>query len=133
MDEKTVSTHKDLNVWKKAMDLAAQVYSLTAKFPKEELYGLTSQIRRSAVSIPSNIAEGAARLSRKEFIQFLHIASGSVAELETQLLLAIQIGLLSGDHIISHVEEVRKLLLGLLRSLKKKPITHHSSHLYYES
>lgn len=133
MDEKTVSTHKDLNVWKKAMDLAAQVYSLTAKFPKEELYGLTSQIRRSAVSIPSNIAEGAARHSRKEFIQFLHIASGSVAELETQLLLAIQIGLLSGDHIISHVEEVRKLLLGLLRSLKKKPITHHSSQLHYES
>jgi four helix bundle protein len=133
VDEKTVSTHKDLNVWKKAMDLAAQVYSLTAKFPKEELYGLTSQIRRSAVSIPSNIAEGAARHSRKEFIQFLHIASGSVAELETQLLLAIQIGLLSGDHIISHVEEVRRLLLGLLRSLKKKPITHHSSHLHYES
>lgn len=133
MDEKTVSTHKDLNVWKKAMDLAAQVYSLTAKFPKEELYALTSQIRRSAVSIPSNIAEGAARHSRKEFIQFLHIASGSVAELETQLLLAIRIGLLSGDHIISHVEEVRKLLLGLLRSLKKKLITHHSSHLHYES
>lgn len=133
MDEKTVSTHKDLNVWKKAMDLAAQVYSLTAKFPKEELYGLTSQIRRSAVSIPSNIAEGAARHSRKEFIQFLHIASGSVAELETQFLLAIQIGLLSGDHIISHVEELRKLLLVLLRSLKKKLITHHSSHLHYES
>ena len=133
MDEKTVSTHKDLNVWKKAMDLAAQVYSLTAKFPKEELYGLTSQIRRSAVSIPSNIAEGAARHSRNEFIQFLHIASGSVAELETQLLLAIRIGLLSGDHIISHVEEVRKLLLGLLWSLKKKLITHHSSHLHYES
>lgn len=133
MDEKTVSTHKDLNVWKKAMDLAAQVYSLTAKLPKEELYGLTSRIRRSAVSIPSNIAEGAARHSRKEFIQFLHIASGSVAELETQFLLAIQIGLLSGDHIISHVEELRKLLLVLLRSLKKKLITHHSSHLHYES
>ena len=133
MDEKTVSTHKDLNVWKKARDLAAQVYSLTAKFPKEELYGLTSQIRRSAVSIPSNIAEGAARHSRKEFIQFLHIASGSVAELETQFLLAIQIGLLSDDHIISHVEELRKLLLVLLRSLKKKLITHHSSHLHYES
>jgi four helix bundle protein len=133
VDEKTVSTHKDLNVWKKAMDQVAQVYSLTAKLSKKELYGLTSQIRRSAVSIPSNIAEGAARHSRKEFIQFLHIASGSVAELETQLLLAIQIGLLSGDHIISHVEEVRKLLLGLLRSLKKKPFIHHSSHLHYES
>jgi four helix bundle protein len=127
VDGKTVSTHKDLDGWKKVMDLAAQVYSLTARFPKEELCGLTSQMRRSAVSIPSNIAEGAARHSRKEFIQFLHIASGSVAELETQLLLAIQMGFISGDHVISHIEEVRKLLLGLLRSLKKKPITHHPS------
>ena len=109
------------------MDLAAQVYSLTARFPKDELYGLTSQIRRSAVSIPSNIAEGAARHSRKEFIQFLHIASGSVAELETQLLLALRMGFTSSSSIISDVEEVRKLLLGLLRSLKKKPLTHHSS------
>jgi four helix bundle protein len=124
---KTVSTHKDLDVWKKAMDLAAEVYSLTARFLREELYSLTSQIRRSAVSIPSNVAEGAARHSRKEFIQFLHIASGSVAELETQLLLAIQMGFISGGHVISHVEEVRRLLLGLLRSLKKKPITHHPS------
>jgi four helix bundle protein len=114
VDGKTVSTHKDLDVWKKAMDLAAQVYSLTARFPKEELYGLTSQIRRSAVSIPSYIAEGAARHSRKEFIQFLHIASGSVAELETQLLLAIRMGFIPGDSIISHIEEVRKPLLGLL-------------------
>jgi four helix bundle protein len=127
VDGKTVSTHKDLDVWKKVMDLAAQVNSLTARFPKEELCGLTSQMRRSAVSIPSNIAECAARHSRKEFIQFLHIASGSVAELETQLLLVIQMGFISGDHVISHIEEVRKLLLGLLRSLKKKPITHHPS------
>jgi four helix bundle protein len=124
---KTVSTHKDLDVWKKAMDLAVEVYSLTVRFPREELYGLTSQIRRSAVSIPSNIAEGAARHSGKEFIQFLHIASGSVAELETQLLLAIKMGFISGDHVISHIEEVRRLLLGLLRSLKKKLITHHPS------
>lgn len=122
-----MSTHKDLDVWKKAMDLAVEVYSLTARFPREELHSLTSQIRRSAVSIPSNIAEGAARHSRKEFIQFLHIASGSVAELETQLLLAIQMGFISGDHVISHIEEVRKLLLGLLRSLKKNLITHHPS------
>ncbi|MEK7236948.1 MAG: four helix bundle protein [Nitrospirota bacterium] len=127
MAEKTVVTHKDLEVRKKAMDLAAHIFSLTLQFPKEELYGLTSQVRRSAVSIPSTIAEGAARHSRKEFIQFLHIASGSVAELETQLLLAIRMGFISGDIVISHVEEVRKLLLGLLRSLKKKPVTHHSS------
>jgi four helix bundle protein len=125
--EKTVIAHKDLEVWKKAMDLAAQVYSLTARFPKEELYGLTSQIRRSAVSIPSNIAEGAARHSRKEFIHFLHIASGSVAELETQLLLATLMGFISRDNPLPQTEEVRKMLLGLLRSLKKKPITHHPS------
>ncbi|HEX7094089.1 MAG TPA: four helix bundle protein [Nitrospiraceae bacterium] len=127
MAEKTVVTHKDLEVWKKAMDLATQVYSLTARFPKEELYGLTSQIRRTAVSIPSNIAEGAARHSRKEFIHFLHIASGSVAELETQLLLATRMGFISRDNPLPQTEEVRKMLLGLLRSLKKKPITHHSS------
>ncbi len=109
------------------MDLTAQVYSQTALFPKTELYGLTLQIRRSAVSIPSNIAEGAARHSKKEFIHFLHIASGSVAELETQLLLATRMGFISRDNPLSQVEEVRKMLLGLIRSLKKKPITHHPS------
>lgn len=127
MAEKTVVTHKDLAVWKKSMDLAAHVCSLTARFFKEELYILTSQIRRPAVSIPSNIAEGAARQSRKEFIQFLHIASGSVAELETQLLLATRMGFISRDNPLPQTEEVRKMLLGLLRSLKKKLITHHPS------
>jgi four helix bundle protein len=123
----TVSTHKDLEVWKKAMDLAVHVYSLTSEFPKEELYGLTSQIRRAAISIPSNIAEGAARHSRKEFVQFLYVASGSLAELETQLLLASRFGFSITGTALNRTEEVRKLLLGLLRSLKKKPITHHPS------
>jgi four helix bundle protein len=108
--EKTVVTHKNLELWKKAMDLAAQIYSLTLQLPKEDLYGLTSQVRRSTVLIPSNIAEGTARHSRNEFIQLFHIASGSVAELETQLLLAIQMWLISGDHLLSRIEEVRKLL-----------------------
>jgi len=126
--EKPAVTHKNLEVWKKAMDLAAQIYSLTLKLPKEDLYGLTSQVGRSTVSIPSNIAEGAARHSRNEFIQLFHIVSGSVAELETLLLLAIAIHmwLISGDHLISRIEEVRKLLFGLPRSLKMKPITPHS-------
>ena len=114
-------------MWEKSMDLAEQVYSLTARFPKEALYGLTVQIRRSAVSIPSNIAEGAARHSRKEFIHFSHIASGSIADLETQLMLAMRMGLISRDNPLPHVDDVRKMLLGLLRSLKKTPITHHSS------
>jgi len=109
------------------MDLVTHVYSITTRFPKEELYGLRSQIRRSAISIPSNIAEGAARQSRKEFIQFLHIASGSVAELETQLLLAARMGFVSHTEAATQIEEVRRMLLGLLRSLKRKPITHHPS------
>jgi|SRR5690242_6221094 len=95
------------------MDLAEQVYSLTA---------------RSAVSIPSNIVEGAARRSRKEVIHFLHIASGSIAERETQLMLAMRMGLISRDNPLPHVDDVRKMLLGLLlRSLKNNPITHHPS------
>lgn len=127
MGEKSVHTHKDLEVWKKALELSTHLYALTKEFPKEEMYGLGAQIRRSAVSIPSNIAEGAARQSRKEFIQFLHIASGSTAELETQLLLASRMGLIADDGLFHRIEGVRKLLLGLLRSLKKKPVTHHSS------
>ena len=129
MDEKALTTHKDLQVWKRAMDLVAQVYSVSNCFPKEELYGLTSQVRRAAISIPSNIAEGAARHSRKEFVQFLHIASGSIAELETHLLIAARLGFGSSESVLIRTEDVRKLLLGLLRALKRKPITSHSSRI----
>jgi four helix bundle protein len=111
-------THKDLDVWKAAMELAKLVYLITSKFPKEELYGLTQQIRRSAVSIPSNIAEGAARNSRKEFIQFLHISLGSLAELETQLLLSEKLGFLQIKEIENDVERIRKMLIGLIKYLK---------------
>ena len=126
---KALNTHKDLQVWKIAMDLVTEVYSVTNCFPKEELYGLTSQVRRAAISIPSNIAEGAARQSRKEFVQFLHVASGSVAELETHLLLAARLGFGSTENVLIRTGEVRKLLLGLLRALKKKPITRHTSRI----
>ena len=113
-----IMTHKDLDVWKAAMELAKLVYLITSKFPKEELYGLTQQIRRSAVSIPSNIAEGAARNSRKEFIQFLHISLGSLAELETQLLLSEKLGFLKIKEIENDVERIRKMLIGLIKYLK---------------
>jgi len=113
-----IMTHKDLDVWKAAMELAKLVYLITSKFPKEELYGLTQQIRRSAVSIPSNIAEGAARNSRKEFIQFLHISLGSLAELETQLLLSEKLGFLQIKEIENDVERIRKMLIGLIKYLK---------------
>ncbi len=109
------------------MELAGEVYSVTRQFPREEVYGLTSQTRRAAVSIPSNIGEGAARNSRKEFIQFLHVALGSVAELETQLILATQMGFIHNNSIFNRIEQVRKMLLGLLRFLKRKPITHNGS------
>jgi four helix bundle protein len=79
-----MKTHKDLEVWKNSIKLVTTIYTVTKSYPKEELFGLTNQMRRSAVSIPSNIAEGAARNSKKEFIQFLHIARGNLAELETQ-------------------------------------------------
>ena len=127
MTGKGATTHKDLDVWKSAMDLASRVYVLKTQLPNEELYGLALQMRRSAVSIPSNIVEGAARQSRKEFIRFLQIASGSVAELETEVLLAGRMGYISCDTVMPQIEEVRKLLLGLLRSLKKKPLAHHPS------
>ena len=81
-------THKDLDIWKLGVDLVGEIYRVTRQFPYEEIYGLTVQMRRSAVSIPSNISEGAARSSKKEFIQFLYISLGSLAELETQILIA---------------------------------------------
>ena len=118
-------THKNLDVWNRAMDLAAEVYSITSQFPKEELFGLVSQTRRAAVSVPSNIAEGAARGSRKQYIQFLYVALGSVAELETQLLLAIRLKLFTGAEVLDRVEQVRQLLLGLLRYLKRNSLAHH--------
>jgi four helix bundle protein len=115
-----IKTHKDLKLWKEAMALAKGIYELTRDFPKEETYGLVSQIRRAAVSIPSNLAEGAARNSNKEFIQYLYVSLGSLAELETQLLLSRDLGYAQSEEINGRVERVRRLLLGLIRHLKSK-------------
>jgi len=112
-----MKTHRDLIVWQKAMDFVEEVYELTDTMPKAEQYGLTGQIRRSAVSIPSNIAEGAARNHDKEFLQFLYVALGSTAELETQLLLAERLGFIR-KALIENLSEIKKLLLGLIRSKK---------------
>jgi four helix bundle protein len=109
------------------MDLASEVYALTARFPKEEVYGLSLQTRRSAVSIPSNIAEGAARSSSKEFVQYLHIALGSAAELETQLLLARRMGFLEETGPFQLLDQIRKMLIGLIQSVRRKPVTRHAS------
>lgn len=123
-----VRTHKDLEVWKQAMELAIEIYRVTGSFPREELYGLGQQARRSAVSIASNIAERAARGSRKEFVQFLRVSLGSTAELETQALLAQRLGFLREENIPDHIGHVRKMLSGLIASLRKdKSVTRHSS------
>jgi four helix bundle protein len=128
MSREAPKTHKDLDVWNLAMELAVEAYTLSRTFPHEERYGLALQMRRSAVSIASNVAEGAARNSRKEFIRFLYFSLGSTAELETQILLAHRLGyLLPQTSVLSRVELVRKLLLGLLRSLKRTATTHYPS------
>jgi four helix bundle protein len=113
-------THKDLDVWKNAMEFAERTYLLTGKFPKEEQFGLTSQLRRSVVSIPSNIAEGAARNSDKEFLQFLYISLGSLAEAEMQLLLATRLNFIDDASLLGNIETIRKMLLGLMKYLRGK-------------
>ena len=117
MGNDKVKTHKDLIVWQKAMDFVEEVYKLTDEMPKTEIYGLTSQIRRSVISIPSNIAEGAARNHDKECIQFLYVALGSIAELETQLILAERLKFISSVPL-DDLSEIKKMLLGLIKSKK---------------
>jgi len=120
-NETTPRNHKDLEVWKQSMDLVDEIYRLTRHFPTEELYALVSQMRRAAVSVPSNIAEGAARGGKREFIQFLSIALGSLSELETQVLIAQRQGYLEDAGVVLvQIESVRRLLLGLIRHLKKE-------------
>ena len=115
-----VKTHKDLDVWKRGMSLVEQIYTATQKFPKEEMYGLTSQLRRASVSFPSNIAEGAARSSIKEYIQFLYIAVGSLSEIETQIIIADKLGYISGNKILEDIESLRKMTLSFIKYLKSK-------------
>jgi four helix bundle protein len=116
-----MKTHKDLNVWQESITLVTLLYDKTKSFPKDELYGLTSQIRRSAISIPSNIAEGAARESNKEFLRFLFIAQGSISELDTQLLIANNLNFLSKEDYVNLAEKlisIRKMLAGLIKFRK---------------
>ncbi len=118
-----LKNHKDLDVWKKSVSLAAEVYQITRSFPDEEKFGLVVQMRRAVVSIASNIAEGSARRSNKEFAQFLYIAAGSASELETQLLISCEVGIISHkvlDNIITSLDDISKMIYGLIRFLKKK-------------
>lgn len=117
------TNYKDLIVWNKSMDLVKEVYSLINHFPKSEAFALSLQLQRSVVSVPSNIAEGRGRQTEKEFKQFLHIARGSLYEVETQLLIAVQQSYLTDSQIKSSlvlIEEIERMLSKLILSLDKK-------------
>lgn len=117
-----MNNYRELKVWQKSMDLAEKVYQLTKSFPDEEKFGLISQLRRCAVSIPSNIAEGAGRNSNKEFRNFLGIANGSANELNTQLLITERIGYVKEEHlreIFSLLTEVKKIIFVLIKKFSK--------------
>lgn len=115
--------YQELTVWKKAMDVADRIYDVTAAFPEQERYGIVSQLRRSAISIPSNIAEGHARSSTKEFLQFIAIAKGSLAEAETQLLFAERRQWISPSdrqQVLALCDEVNRMLTSMQKSLRQK-------------
>ena len=115
--------HEKLDVWNKSMDLVVAIYKQTEMLPADERFGLTSQIRRAAVSIPANIAEGAARHSSKEFAHFLSTAQGSASELETELLIAERLGYLGSDgytRIRAELESVGRMIIGLTRNVRQR-------------
>ncbi|MEH2106157.1 four helix bundle protein [Nostoc sp.] len=123
MGNSKIQSYQDLKVWQEAVNLAEICYRLTKTFPKEELYGMTSQIRRASVSIAANIAEGYGRKSRGEYIHFLYISQGSLKELETHWLISQRVELASSEttnSILNQCELVGKLLLGLIHALESK-------------
>lgn len=116
-----MKSHKDLLVWRKSVDMVVRIYAETVNWPREEQYGLTSQIRRAAVSIPSNIAEGAGRTGQKEFSRFLSIAMGSLAEVETQLVIAERLGFARNPADLDEsLQEIRRMLVGLNKNLESR-------------
>lgn len=119
----TILSYKDLLVWQKAMDVAVSCYELTAKFPREELYGLAAQIRRAAASVAANVAEGHGRENTGSFIQFLRVSQGSLKELETHVMLAERVGILpktSMGPLLADCDSIGRMLRALIRSLQQK-------------
>ena len=118
-----IQSYRDLKVWQTGMDLAEECYLVTRNFPKEELYGMISQISRASASIPANVAEGHGRKTRKEYIQFLYVAQGSLKELETHLILSKRVKLNPSDiidSILKQCESVGRLLSALIRALENR-------------
>jgi four helix bundle protein len=122
-ERKPIKSYRDLEVWQKSIVLARQVYDSTKNWPREEVYGLTNQVRRAAVSVPSNIAEGQGRASTREFIHYLSIARGSLYELETQLLLAQQLGYLASgtaENLLATAGDISRMISRLSQTLSAK-------------
>lgn len=120
---KTRRPHEKLDLWQAGVDLSAEIYGVIKNLPKEETFGLSSQMRRAVVSIPSNIAEGASRQSKKEFINFLYVARGSLSELETQLAIAKKLGYLNEEcytKIVTKTDKIGKMLTGLIKAVSGK-------------
>jgi four helix bundle protein len=120
--EQALASYQDLDVWSVSMDLAESCYRLTAAFPRSEMFGLTSQIRRASAAIPCNIAEGYGRGHRREYVQFLYIAQGSLKELETLVLLAVRVGVASEGStqpILATCDRTGRMLRALIRSLQR--------------
>jgi len=118
-----LKNYKELKVWQRSYQLCLKIYKVTKIFPKEERYGLTSQIRRSAVSIPSNIAEGYGRKTTADYIRYLYISYGSVCELETQILLSMDLGYIDSaiiEKIKDEIQQIERMLKGLIKSLENK-------------
>jgi four helix bundle protein len=121
MEGKHTKTHKNLEIWKEGIKLVTKIYKLTKKFPKDELYGLTSQMRRAAISYPSNLAEGAARDSIAEYIRYIYISLGSLSELETQLIISRNLGFSSDiDDLLSDIKALNSRTRSLVKYLKGK-------------
>jgi len=115
--------HKNLDVWKRSIELSKMIYQITSSFPSTEQFGLISQMRRAVVSIPSNLAEGAARSGRKEFLQFINIAQGSLSELDAQVELSKELGFLDQkdyNDILAELKMISKQLFGLAKAIKGK-------------
>ena len=116
--DQKIQTHEDLSVYNKSLDLVESVYKITLNYPSDEKFGLISQMRRSAVSVPSNISEGFGRKSKKEIVQFLYILSGSLSGLKTQVEISKRLEFISNSSLIVKIDEIKKTLFGLIKSLK---------------
>jgi len=118
-----MKTHRDLDVWKDSIELVSEVYRLSKKFPREEVFCLTQQLRRAAISIPSNISEGAARNQKRDFVRFLRISAGSLAEIDTQIIIAEKLQYLGESdriHLEGYTHKIRAQLGGLIKALEKQ-------------